>query len=72
MLGLIYTLLLLSVPFIRKKELEIELSKYNFDIEDDVKEEYIVESSSSPVIFKKAGWGLSAIQIGIQKRWFIF
>lgn len=55
MLGLIYALLLLSVPFIRKKELEIELSKYNFDIEDDVKEEYIVESSSSPLIFKKDG-----------------
>lgn len=55
MLGLIYALLLLSVPFIRKKEIEIELSKYNFDIEDDVKEEYIVESSSSPLIFTKDG-----------------
>ena len=54
-LGLIYALLLISVPFIRKKEIEIELSKYNFDIEDDVKEEYIVESSSSQVIFKKDG-----------------
>ena len=54
-LGLIYALLLISVPFIRKKEIEIELSKYNFDIEDNVKEEYIVESSSSQVIFKKDG-----------------
>lgn len=54
-LGLIYAALLLSVPFIRKKELEIELSKYNFNIDDDVKEEYIVESSSTPVVFKKDG-----------------
>lgn len=55
-LGLIYTLVLLSIPFIRKKELEIEISKYNFDIDDDVKEEYIVESTSTiPVVFKKNG-----------------
>ena len=55
-LGLIYTLLLLSVPFIRKKELEIELSKYDFYIDDEEKEEYIVESTSTiPVFFKKDG-----------------
>lgn len=54
-LGLIYASLLISVPFIRKKELEIELSKYNFDIDDDIKEEYIIESSSTPVVFKKDG-----------------
>lgn len=53
-LGLIYASLLISVPFIRKKELQIELSKNDFDIDDDIKEEYIAESSS-PVIFKKDG-----------------
>lgn len=55
-LGLIYTLLLVSIPFIRKKELEIELSKYDFYIDDEEKEEYIVESTSTiPVVFKKDG-----------------
>ena len=55
-IGVIYTILLVTVPFIRKKELQIELAKYDFTIDEEVKEEYTIKSNLGlNVVFKKDG-----------------
>ena len=55
LLGTMYISLIASLPLIRKKELKIELDKYDFTINQDVKDEYVINTKNSVVKFKKDG-----------------
>lgn len=55
LLGVMYISLIASLPLIRKKELKIELDKYDFTINQDVKDEYIIYTKNSVVKFKNEG-----------------
>ena len=55
LLGVMYISLIASLPLIRKKELKIELDKYDLTINTDIKDEYVINTKNSVVKFKKDG-----------------
>jgi len=58
-IGLLMVLLLLSVPFVRNREIEIELSKYNFEDEcpQSIEEyKFLVENNDLIVLNNFGAW----------------
>jgi hypothetical protein len=53
--GVVIVLLMISVPFVRRREIQLELSKYSFDDEAEPKDEYLFGSEYGDVVFDRNG-----------------